>query len=104
MDILIAAFSSSVLTAVITGIFNLISQRKKKDNGVQAGIRIVLYDRIKYLGRRYIENNCIMPEDLEDILEMHRIYHDDLDGNGYLDSVMCRVKALPIAVKCHEKT
>jgi hypothetical protein len=27
---------------------------------------------------------------------MHACYHDDLDGNGFLDNVMKQVKNLPI--------
>jgi hypothetical protein len=27
---------------------------------------------------------------------MHNVYHDNLNGNGFLDSIMAQVKNLPI--------
>ena len=68
-------------------------QRQKKDGGV-AGCGSS--DRIKYLGRKFISAGEIRLEDLEDLIEMHKIYHDTLDGNGYLDSVMKAVNGLKI--------
>lgn len=95
-DILIAVIGSSATAAIISGIFSLAKGRRRKHDGVTTGVRQLLYDRIKYLGRCYIDRKEISSEDLEDIIEMHRIYHDDLDGNGYLDSLMDAVKKLPI--------
>lgn len=58
--------------------------------------RIQLYDRIKHLGKAYISRQEISPEDLEDLIDMHRCYHDDLGGNGFLDEIMEQVRHLPI--------
>jgi len=58
--------------------------------------RIQMYDRIKHLGKSYISQGKISPEDLEDIIDMHKCYHDDLGGNGFLDEIMEQVKHLPI--------
>ena len=33
---------------------------------------------------------------MEDLIQMHKIYHDDLEGNGYLDKVMADVQKLKI--------
>lgn len=57
---------------------------------------MLLYDRIKHLGKSYIERGSISTDELEDLVEMHAIYHEDLDGNGFLDAIMASVKALPI--------
>lgn len=92
MDILIAVLGSSATAAIISGLFGLI----KKRGGVAAGVRQLLYERIKYLGKCYIANKQISCEDLEDLIAMHKIYHTDLDGNGYLDTLMDAVKKLPI--------
>lgn len=107
MEIIIAVLGSSVTAAIISGLFGLIKDRRKKKDlsfteiqarqeGLTAGVRQLLYDRIKFLGRSYISKREISSEDLEDLIEMHRIYHNDLDGNGYLDSLMEAVKRLPI--------
>ena len=96
MELWIAIVGSGALSAIISGMFTLAAAKTKKDGGVAAGVRQLLYDRIKYLGRKFISAGEIRLEDLEDLIEMHKIYHDTLDGNGYLDSVMKAVNGLKI--------
>lgn len=96
--IVIAIISSGALSTLISGLFNLWQTRKKKQDGVREGIKILLYDRIKHLGKAYIERGYISAEELEDLTTMHNIYHDPdgLNGNGFLDTIMHNVKSLPI--------
>ena len=96
--IVIAIISSGALSTLISGLFNLWQMRKKKQDGVREGIKILLYDRIKHLGKAYIERGYITAEELEDLTTMHEIYHDPdgLNGNGFLDAIMRNVKSLPI--------
>lgn len=96
MEILIAILGSSALSSIIAGIFALVTRRKDKQDGVSKGVRQLLYDRIKHLGRCYIADGTISQEDLEDLMQMHGIYHTDLGGNGYLDNLMEQVKRLPL--------
>ena len=96
ITVIIAVVGSSAMGAAVSGIFALIQNRKKHQDGVSKGVRQILYDRIKEKGRKYIADKEISSEDLEDLIHMHRIYHDDLDGNGYLDSLMEAVRKLPI--------
>ena len=56
--------------------------------------RIILYDRIKHLAKAYIKRNYITVEEYEDLKRMHDVYHDNLDGNGFLDAIMDEVKKL----------
>ena len=58
--------------------------------------RLIMYDRIKYLCRSHLKNGEIGFDDLEDLIEMHGCYHDDLGGNGRLNELMGLVKELPI--------
>lgn len=96
-QIIIAIIGSGALTAIITNVFTLIKERKNQSHGVAEGVQLLLYDRIKYLSKSYIKDGQISPEDLEDITRMWSCYHDDLEGNGYLDSLMGAVKKLPLA-------
>jgi len=96
MEYVIAIIGSGALSALIAGIFNLIQGRQKNEQGIAKGVRQLLYDRIKHRGKRYIADGSISLDELEDLIEMHTIYHDDLGGNGYLDSLMAQVKKLPI--------
>lgn len=52
------------------------------------------YDRIKSLGKEYIVHGEVTTEDFEDFLAMHKIYHDTLKGNGFLDDVVKDVRRL----------
>lgn len=95
MNILIAALSSSALAAVISGVFTLLLARQKKGNGIEAGVRILLYDQIKYRGNHFIEQGYVTRDEYEDLIKMHEVYHTALDGNGYLDNLMLEVNRLP---------
>ena len=98
-EIIIAVVTSGAFSALVSYILTAHSTRKRKDKGIEAGVRMMLYDRIKERSRHYIEQKYIPSDELEDIIEMHRIYHTDLGGNGFLDSLMEQVKALPITNK-----
>lgn len=95
MEVLLAVIGSSAMASVISGIFGLIKDRKSKDDGLKAGVRILLYDRIKHLCLKYCEAGHISSGDYEDLIEMHQVYHNNLHGNGFLDSEMASVGKLP---------
>lgn len=58
--------------------------------------RILMYDRIKHLCRAYLSQGEVDFNDLEDLIEMHNCYHNDLGGNGNLNTLMELVKELPV--------
>ena len=81
-QIAIAIIGSGALSTLISGVFALIGQaRRKKDS--------------KYLAKSYISRGWITTEELEDLMEMHKVYHD-LGGNGYLDALMDQVHRLTV--------
>ena len=96
IELFIAVIGSGALSALISGIFSLINEKKHKQSGLYAGVRELLYDRIKTNAKCYIKKGYISTEELEDLIGMHNIYHDELYGNGYLDELMNKVKSLPI--------
>ena len=102
MEILIAVLGSSAVASLISGIFMLINNRRRRKTGLESGIRILLYDRIKELGAQYIKQDRITFEQYEDLLKMHSVYHSELGGNGFLDDIMRRVKSITPEVNNHE--
>ena len=103
MDVLIALISGGVAASVVGGIFSVITfqlnrkaQKEDKRDAITSGLRMLLYDRIKYLGKSYISRGKIHAEELEDLIAMHNVYHDKLHGNGFLDELMIQVRHLPI--------
>jgi hypothetical protein len=103
MELWTAVLTGGVAAALVSGIFSIVlwkmnrkATKEDKADDTKVALRILLYDRIKHLGRDYINRGEISSEDLEDIISMHKVYHDNLNGNGFLDSIMAQVKNLPI--------
>lgn len=127
MEVIAAIIGGSCGAAVVTGIFGVIMfllnrKAKKEDNADQlqaancsaraeelrelkqmvevlfVADRTLLYDRIKHIGKAYIERGYITVEELEDLTLMHSVYHDKdkLNGNGFLDGIMENVHKLPL--------
>lgn len=94
--IIIAVISSSAFSAFVAWLLNRLDKKKERKTGVSMGVQVILYDRIKYLCKYYIQQGYISANDLEDLERMWRVYHNDLDGNGFLDALMGEVKKLPI--------
>lgn len=98
VTIIVAILSSSALTALINNIFAERRSKRNKTDGIRDGVKLLLYDRIKYLAKSYIDRGYIFAEELEDLHRMWTCYHDPekLDGNGYLDKLMVAVSRLSI--------
>ena len=67
--------------------------QKTVDNLVVAN-RMMLYDRIKHLAKTYIKRGYITVEEYEDLKRMHKVYHNEMNGNGFLDGLMDEVEEL----------
>lgn len=71
-----------------------IADIRTQDGGFQSGLREILYDRTKFLARKFISEGMIREEDYNSLQRMWKVYHDVLKGNGYLDSIMREVENL----------
>ena len=63
--IIIAIISSGALSTLISALFSLWQTRRKKADGVRDGVKMILYDRIKFLGKKYIERGYVTTEELD---------------------------------------
>ena len=130
MEIVAAIVGGSCGAAIVSGIFGVImfclNRKAKKEDAAQdkqiancsaraeelaelkrmvevlfVADRTLLYDRIKHIGKAYIDRGHITIEELEDLKLMHSVYHDKdkLDGNGFLDAIMENVHKLPLRSK-----
>lgn len=70
---------------------------EKRVDGLYVAMRLQMYNDIKAHGKACIARKSITSEELEDLTNMHKCYHDDLGGNGFLDTLMKQVRNLPIA-------
>jgi len=105
-EVLVLIFSSSAVSALVTGGFGLINRRldkkekkSKTETALIIGMQELLCDRIKERGVQYINRGSIKTEELEDILRMNQVYHDQLGGNGFVAKIMQEVNNLPIKDK-----
>ena len=112
MDNLTAFIVGAGGAAVVKGLFDLahwfLNRKAKKEDAAEEkeqldarelmrrmdvlflADRTILYDRIKHLGKSYIARGWLTVEELEDLTNMHKVYHDPdkLNGNGFLDDLM----------------
>lgn len=106
-EIIIAVLGGSALSALITQVGNYISDRRKrkdavedrtedKDAALKQGIKLLLADKIQYLGLRYIEEGEVTFSNKKMLNEMHSVYHSGLGGNGDFDDLMEEFNELPI--------
>lgn len=69
---------------------------KKTLDNLTIAMRTQMYNSIKKDGKAYLQRGSITTEELEDLVNTHKVYHDVLAGNGFLDSLMEKVKRLPV--------
>ena len=98
-QILVAAFSGGGLSAIIVALLNRHwTKQDREDDRLTALVsaqKVLMVDRVRYLGQCYINKGSISLQDKETLLEMHQNYKA-LGGNGHLDAVMAEIDELPI--------
>lgn len=100
---IIQLINSTTAAALVTGITTIllwILKENKKERAseadIKAGLRILLSDRIKHLGKVYIARGYITIEEYEDLQRMNNVYKNNLAGNGFIKHIMQEVEKLPI--------
>ena len=93
--LIIAILSSSSIATIVTAIINAIMNHSKSYKILVHADQLLMKDRIKHLGKSYIDRGWVTIEELEDFHEMHQCYHEELGGNGFLTALVNSVDALP---------
>lgn len=107
IEIIIAVFGGSALSALITQVGTYITDRRKrkdavedkaedKDAALKQGMKLLLADKLQYLGLKYIKEGEITFSNRKMLNEMHSAYHNGLGGNGDFDGLMKEVNNLPL--------
>lgn len=89
--ILIAIISSSAFTTLL----NFILNRVDKKSNVNKALMCLLGYEIKGECRRLIKAEQVTLDDLEQLEELNKIYHE-LGGNGYVKNLMEKVGRLEV--------
>ena len=98
MENLIIALIGAVTGSGVCSIVIVLLQRKwakqdKQDDRIDALVdanKVLMVDRVRWLGKQYIANGEIHLEDKENLREMYSAYKA-LGGNGHLETVMSEV-------------
>lgn len=93
---IVAVLGSNVICTIVTEWFKKKNKDNERDDAVKASCKLLLKTRIRELCEGYISQGWIYADELEDLIAMHSLYHNDLNGNGYLDTLMGKVKALEV--------
>jgi len=70
---------------------------KDTDAAQSEALKLVLLDRILYLGRSYIAKGEISYDERRRFHLMHKCYHTGLGGNGDADPIVSDVDELPLS-------
>ena len=118
MDNLLSVLGGGVGVAIVSGIFltvqNSMAQKsaerltskklteekideliRKVDLVIASGL-VVLHDRIKHLARSHIKAGSVTYDERQDLMKLYEIYHNKLDGNGNITSLIDEFKKVPI--------
>lgn len=96
VTILVAVISSGILNIIVSNVISIREKKKSEESGLFNAARLLMKNELRVLCEKYISQGWIYEDELEDIMAMHSCYHNDLKGNGFLDTLMEKVKNLEI--------
>lgn len=67
-----------------------------KVNALVNADKYIMFDRIRYLGQKYVAEKEVDFDDRRILNQMHDVYHNELGGNGDLKELMDAVNALTL--------
>ena len=90
--------SSGVASIVVACLQRHWSKKDKGDARIDALVKaqqVMMIDRVRYLGKSYIEDGHIAIGDKENLVGMYNAYKA-LGGNGHLETIMAEVDRLEV--------
>ena len=108
MEFIKALLSGSVGAGLMAIIMAALQRHWKKKDDKEGAIaalveaqKVLMIDRVRHLGNRYISERSISLDDKETLQDMFMSYRK-LGGNGHLDTIMAEVNKLPIRSDDHD--
>lgn len=90
--------SSGVASIVVALLQHHWAKKEKGDARIDALVsaqQVMMIDRVRYLGKCYIEDGRVCLSDKENLVAMYNAYKA-LGGNGHLETVMSEVNQLEV--------
>lgn len=102
LDVILSSGIGAGIMAIILAAFQRRWKKKDdKDDSIKALVaaqKVLMIDRVRHLGEKYIQQKGISLEDKETLQEMYTAYKA-LGGNGHLETVMAEIERLPVCGK-----
>lgn len=95
LQIVLTAATGSGVTAIVLTLLQRKWAKDDKRDAIVDALKVLLIDRVRYLGQKYISDGSVSLSDRETLDEMHQAYKS-LGGNGHLKIIMAEVGELPI--------
>ena len=95
MEITMAILGSSVVATIISGIFQLLNNRKNKASKLEYGMCLLLLSSIRQDGKRLIDQGTVSREEYQIFCAEYDAYKA-LGGDGWADGVKAKVDALEL--------
>lgn len=102
MELLSVIITGGAVSGAVSIILAVLQRKWKKDDDKSTAIKalvaaqkVLMVDRVRYLGQGYILAGQITLEAKETLGEMYTAYKD-LGGNGHLETVMNEVNKLKV--------
>lgn len=90
--------SSGVASVVVAVLQHHWGKKERSDKRIDALVsaqQVLMIDRVRYLGKKYLDDGRICLDDKENIKAMYSAYKE-LGGNGHLETVMSEVEQLEV--------
>lgn len=93
MEIVIAILGSGVISTLISCLFQMHSDRKKKLDRFEEGMRLLLLSAMKMTGKGILKDGTVTKSDYDSFCAMYNAYKS-LDGDGWADGIKSQVDNL----------
>lgn len=97
-NLLVALLSGGIGSGIVGIVMAVLQRRWAKEDRVDALVsaqKVLMVDRVRHLGKSYINDKEISVGDKENLKAMYDAYKK-LGGNGHLDTIMQEVEKLPV--------
>lgn len=84
------------LSKALESVQKQLDRMKDSDAAQSEALKLILLDRLIWLGQGYIKKGEISYDDRQRFHKMHKCYHSGLGGNGDADLVVAGVDKLPL--------
>lgn len=93
--IIIAIVSSGAFTTLINFVLNYWNKKQENKSNISKALMCLLGYEIKTECHRLIKSKAVELNDLEQLEELNKLYHE-MGGNGYVKTLMENVKKLEV--------